>query len=152
MKLYALRDRLIGYYLQPFTAENDNAVKASLAETINGDHPHALTKSPHHFELWCLLEINQETGCIVDAEPEPEFICDCSSLVREDFRERGVPRNPAMPRIAPNRQGAPIGAQGGPSAQNGSTPRSPPAAPVPGAEAGAGHHGVLEPPDGHSER
>lgn len=136
MKLYALRDRLIGYYLQPFTGFSDDNVKASLAETINGENSHALTKSPHHFELFALAEIDQETGVVV---PKVEFLCECTALVRHsggssrrsDGGDRGVGRSNTggaqYEEPPPGRSGTPYGgerivpAQGSPASSPSST-------------------------------
>lgn len=85
MKIYALRDRLLDYFLVPFVAPGDNEVKAALAQRINtttGEIEDALIQAPHHFELWQLGEV-QEGGNIV---PKIDFLADCSSLIRRGIR------------------------------------------------------------------
>lgn len=84
-QIYALRDRLIDYYLRPFTAPDDKEVLASLATTINsGEGTSAIQNAPHHFEIWRLGSITEEGDC----RPGKELIADCSSLVRGNIRER----------------------------------------------------------------
>lgn len=85
MKIYALRDRLLDYFLVPFVAPSDNDVKAALAQRINttrGDIEDALIQAPHHFELWQLGGV-EEDGNIV---PKLDFLADCSSLIRRGVR------------------------------------------------------------------
>jgi len=103
MKVFALRDRFLKYFLQPFTAKDVKQVQASLADTINGDTPHAIAKAPHHFELWQLAEIDEETGDVVAAK---DFLFDCGALVRTDIRQDRIP-SPHTGAEAPlNRAGA----------------------------------------------
>jgi len=83
MHLYAIRDRLIDYYLQPFCGQNDKAITAALAETINGERSHAIQQAPHHFELYKLADIDEETGAVT---PNKVFVADCASLVRDIVR------------------------------------------------------------------
>lgn len=80
MRLYALRDRLLNYYLQPFVAPNDNAVKASLAMTIaQGGDNNAISQAPHHFELWVVAEIDEQD---LRLAPIHQLLCDCHALIR----------------------------------------------------------------------
>lgn len=88
MKIYALRDRLIDYYLTPFAAPGDKDVLSGIANIVNnGADTDAVKQAPHHFEIWRIGEV-QENGTI---EPTKEFIADCSSLVRRDVRQSGKP-------------------------------------------------------------
>lgn len=83
MKIYAVRDRLIDYFMQPFAAPGDKEVMASLARTINtGEATSDISQAPHQFELWKLAEVTED-GHIV---PNRELVCDCASLVRRDIR------------------------------------------------------------------
>lgn len=84
LKLYAIRDRLIGYFMQPFPGPSDHQVKAAVANNVNNtESNHAVTQAPHQFELWRLAGIDEETGKVTG---EPEYLCDLSSLVRGDIR------------------------------------------------------------------
>lgn len=86
MKIYAIKDRLIDYFLTPFAAPGDKEVMASVAATINrpGNND-AIAQAPHHFEVWSLGHVTED-GHLV---PEREFLGDCSSLVRRGVREGG---------------------------------------------------------------
>lgn len=92
MKIYAIRDRLIDYFQQPFVGPNDNAVKASLSNHIsNPEATDAIAQAPHHFEIWELGEVHED-GHI---EPSQKLVCDCSSLIRPSVRtgRAGEPRS-----------------------------------------------------------
>lgn len=110
MKLYALRDRMLAYFLRPFVADSHFQVLASLSETINSDKETTIQAAPHHFELWCLAEIDEETGRVTGT---PEFLQDCAGLVRERIRPRG--ESAGQPPSTPTRraQGAPGDREGG---------------------------------------
>jgi len=78
VKLYAVKDRMIDYFMVPFPAPDDNQALAGVAEAVNGERQSAISQAPHHFEVYLLGEID-EHGTIF---PKKELICDCSSLVR----------------------------------------------------------------------
>lgn len=80
MKLYALRDNLLAYFLAPFVAPNDNAVKAALSQSITaGGDNNAIAQAPHQFTVWEIAEIDEET---LQLAPIHRILCDCSSLIR----------------------------------------------------------------------
>lgn len=84
MKIYAIKDRLIEYFQQPFVGPTDKQVQAAISVAINNPEAmNALSQAPHHFELWQLGEIDEETGRIT---PRQELVCDCSVLVRGGVR------------------------------------------------------------------
>lgn len=86
MKLYAIRDRLLDYFLQPFIGPSDNQVKSAVADNINNEESnHAISQAPNQFELWRLAEIDEKTGQVGG---EREYICDCTSLIRPNIRIR----------------------------------------------------------------
>lgn len=121
MNIYAIKDRLIDYYLMPFAAPDDKSVMAAIAATINSETTNdAISYAPHHFEIWKLGKV-EETGHITS---HPELIADCSSLVRRDIRKRqsDLTRSPedrepdpSQPSTADRRNGPP-GASERPSA------------------------------------
>lgn len=79
MKIYAVRDRLIDYFMVPFVAPDDNQVMASISQEVSRpDNPNAIASAPHHFEIWKLGEISED-GHI---KPGKELVCDVSTLVR----------------------------------------------------------------------
>lgn len=88
-KIYAVRDRLIDYYMTPFCAESDRQVMASLAQTINNpENMNAIAQSPSHFEIWRLGEVNEDTGHITATR---EFLGTADSVVRPGLRRTGEP-------------------------------------------------------------
>lgn len=96
MKIYAVRDRLINYYMNPFAAPDDQNVMAAVSSQIsNPEDKSALAQAPHHFEIWSLGEL-KEDGHI---EAKKEWIADCASLIRTGVRktEPGIGNSPGGP-------------------------------------------------------
>lgn len=86
MKIYAVRDRLIDYFLKPFIADSDKQVLASASEAINReDNRDPIAQTPSHFEIWRLGEIDENTG---NVKATPELLADATSLIRPGIRER----------------------------------------------------------------
>lgn len=70
---------MIGYYLTPFIAPDDNQILASLsAEISREDNKNAVAYAPHQFQVWQLGEIDDEGNLTA----RKELLCDCSSLIR----------------------------------------------------------------------
>lgn len=93
VQIYALRDRLIDYFMTPFPAHRDREVLNSIAAMVNregSDDP--IHQAPHHFEVWKLCEID-ENG---QAHGKPELIADCSTLIRAG-RPSARPRPQEVP-------------------------------------------------------
>lgn len=126
MRIFAVRDRLIDYYMQPFAAPGVKDVLAALANQVNTENQgNAIYQAPHHFEIW-QLGIVTEDGHIT---PEREFIADCSSLVRASVRRDGKPGgHPAEGPPGPG-QGPPDDRAGGAGTYPGPLPNAPHAAP-----------------------
>jgi len=83
MKIYAIRDRLIDYFMQPFVGPEDKAVLASVARLVNqGEVTSDIAQAPHQFEVWSLGQVTDD-GHLV---PERQYLGDCSSLVRPGRR------------------------------------------------------------------
>lgn len=123
MNLYALRDRLIDYFMRPFTAPSDQEVMQSIAQVINsGDTSNAVTQAPHHFEIWKLAEIDEQG--YVKGEGRC-LVCDCSSLVREGVRTSRTDRETSA-QDAPR---GPIGGQPGQGSHPSGTRRTTPSDP-----------------------
>lgn len=108
MNLYAIRDRLIDYYIEPaFFAPDDKNAMAALSLTVNGDSLHAITQTPHHFEIWRIGRFSGETGDLVQ---ERELLCECSHLVRGDIRKKPdarTTRHPLPDNVATTGRGVP---------------------------------------------
>lgn len=119
MKIYAIRDRLIDYYMTPFCADSDGQVLTSLANKINDARSlDAITQTPHHFELWSLGEVTENDGIII---PKREFLADCSSLVRSSVREAGRPSQAEREGLAPAGQATPSRTRSPASAEAGAS-------------------------------
>lgn len=87
MKIYAIRDRLIDYFMVPFAAQDDKSVLAAISRTINkGTNNDDISAHPQHFEVWLLGEVDQD-GNIT---PRKEILSPCSLLVRGDLRKIGA--------------------------------------------------------------
>lgn len=125
--IYAVRDRLIDYFMTPFCAPSDKHVLASLANVINNtEATDAIAQAPHHFEIWKLGTVHED-GHI---EPQQGLITDCASLVRPGIRTREERGAQPDTQPAPGSQGAP-GSRG----SNGGATNGPPqnqARPAPG--------------------
>lgn len=123
MKIYAIRDRLIDYWMTPFAAPDNGAVMQSIAATINnpsqGD-TNAVAYAPHHFEIHQIGYVTED-GHLV---PERAFICDCASLVRKRVREEPGHAGSPTAEIAAEARRGPLG---GPESRTGADDR-----PVPG--------------------
>lgn len=95
MKMYAVRDRLVDYFLQPFFAPSDAQALSAVAMTVNDqESKHAITLHPEHFEVWRLAELDENTGQIGGNR---EFLQDAASLFRGDVWEAGDPRAETIP-------------------------------------------------------
>lgn len=95
MRIFAIRDRLLDYFMTPFAAPESKAVMASLSNMINNpETADAIAQAPHHYEIWQLGVVNED-GHIT---AEQTLICDCASLVRERVRARAeiAPGNGAL--------------------------------------------------------
>lgn len=118
MKLYSIRDRLVGYYMQPFAAHTDHQVLAAVATQVNAEDNNAIAQAPHQFEIWSLAEIDDETGKVT---ARSEYICDCHTLIRRDLRRGGVTGDRQPPGTTGSRQEPPYGAGERPKAETGVT-------------------------------
>ncbi|QXP08205.1 MAG: nonstructural protein [Arizlama microvirus] len=112
MKIYAIRDRLINYFMQPFVGPDDKSVLASVARLVNtGEVTSDIAQAPHQFEVWTLGHVTEE-GHLV---PEREYLGDCSSLVR-NVRGRTEPGAETVghPEISRHRAPESLGEPNGP--------------------------------------
>lgn len=93
MKLYAIKDILIDYFLQPFAAPDDPSVLAAIARSVNSGEISDLAQAPHHFQIWQIAEIDKD-GHVT---PRRELLAECSSLIREGIRESRKPGSQPTP-------------------------------------------------------
>lgn len=143
MKIYAVKDRLIDFFQQPWVAPGDKEAMTAIAAAVNNqENMSAIAQAPHHFELWRLGEVDEE-GRISASK---EFLGDCSGFVRGNIRTDSGPHKRA--RATEASDGAP-GALGEPASAdqrlaeitaraNGVSPETPRKAP-PGVPRGAGY-------------
>lgn len=83
--IYAIRDRLLNYFQQPFIGAHDKQIQAALADVINNQETaHAIAQAPHHFEVWKLGRVSEDGGIFEDRA----LICTADSLIRRDIRDR----------------------------------------------------------------
>lgn len=88
MKIYALKDRFLNYYLAPFIGESQQQVIAAVAMLITtGGEQHAISQAPHHFEIWELADFDEQTGELNTSTRN--LVIDCSSIVRGSLRNTG---------------------------------------------------------------
>ncbi|QCQ84611.1 nonstructural protein [Blackfly microvirus SF02] len=108
MKIYAVYDLMIGYFLLPFVAPDDNQVLASISQDISRqDNTNAIAYAPHQFQVWQFGEISEDGNI----NPRKELICDCSSLVRAR-RSTTEPTSAEAARTAGNSRETPAGHAG----------------------------------------
>lgn len=125
MRLYAIRDRLLDYFLQPFVGPSDRQVKAAVAENVNNrESQHAVAQAPQQFELWRLAEIDETTGQV---QGEREYLCDLNSLVRGGVRPAGDAAAAALAAATGERTGAAQGTDRPTAAHQPATPQPAPA-------------------------
>lgn len=128
MKIYAIRDRLIDYFMQPFVGPDDKNVLAAVARTINqGEITSDIAQAPHHFEVWSLANIT-DTGHI---EEDRYLIQDCSSLVRRGIRTSHDTGAAEAPGAEISRHRGPESLGGANGAEPGSVQEPPPGGPQP---------------------
>lgn len=116
MKIYAIRDRLIDYFMQPFVGPDDKNVCAAVARTINqGEVTSDIAQAPHHFEVWSLAQVTED-GHIVE---DRYLVQDCAALVRGGIRPSGERRAPETPGAEISRHRGPEDLNGNPGAKPG---------------------------------
>lgn len=79
MNIYAIRDRLLNYYQQPFAAHADTDVLAALSRSISNGGDDVISQAPQHFEIWRLGRVTKD-GHLTD--DNREYLADLSALVR----------------------------------------------------------------------
>lgn len=87
MNLYAIRDRLLDYWMTPFAAPDDKAVLSSLSYQLNLESSSAISQAPHHYEIHRIAKVTENSHVIEDRE----FLCDCASLIRAGVRKEPQP-------------------------------------------------------------
>lgn len=120
MKIYAVRDRLLDYYMQPFVGPDDKEVMSALARTVNNEaDTNGIAQAPHHFELWELGTIEGEGNLT----PTRRLVCDCASLIRRGVRSRSEREGQEAASAAREDSPVPGGTRYAGRAPNGALPR-----------------------------
>lgn len=79
MKIYAVYDRKIEYFMQPFAAPDAKAVLSGIAREVNTKDS-TIAQAPYDFEIW-ELGVMDENGYI---NPNKTLIANCAMLVRKE--------------------------------------------------------------------
>lgn len=67
LQIFAIRDRQLNAYMQPFFAPTAGAATRSFRDIVN-EQGHALNKHPEDYELWHLGEYDDNNGHITNGE------------------------------------------------------------------------------------
>lgn len=129
MNIYAIRDRLIDYFQQPFVGPDDKNVLASVARLINnGEITSDIAQAPHHFEVWRLGQVTED-GHLV---PGRELLQDCAALIRPGIRHSRITGGDEAPGAEVSRHRGPESLGGANGADLGPVPGK-----TPGGQAAA---------------
>lgn len=61
LKLFAIYDRALTAYMQPFGAQSAGAAIRAFGDGVN-DPAHVMNKHPEDYELWYLGDFDDQTG------------------------------------------------------------------------------------------
>ena len=67
IKYYAVKDVVVGSFMNPVPMANDEASKRSLKLAAND--PNAFKENKNDIQLWYLFSMNSETGLVEDNNP-----------------------------------------------------------------------------------
>lgn len=67
LKIFAIRDRQLNAYMQPFFAPTSGAATRGFRDLVN-EQGHQLNKHPEDYELWHLGEFDDATGKVMNGE------------------------------------------------------------------------------------
>lgn len=76
MKIYGIKDKGAGF-TQLILTNNNYSAQRILTDSVNSPQPSLLTQYPGDFSLYCLGELNQDTG---DITPKTEFIIEAINV------------------------------------------------------------------------
>ena len=65
MKLYTIKDNLVGFCNPPFQCPNDETAKRLFASLAKEQQPNLINTFPENKELWKLGEMDENTGAII---------------------------------------------------------------------------------------
>lgn len=78
MNIYAIFDKKLGEYMQPFPAPNNVTVTRGLVNQLK--EPSVLSDNPHDFRLDCVGRFEKETGLLI-SHPNAVFVEEIANLV-----------------------------------------------------------------------
>lgn len=67
VKYYAVKDVVVGSFMNPIPMANDEAAKRSLKLAAND--PQAFKENKDDIQLWYLMTVDSETGLVTDNKP-----------------------------------------------------------------------------------
>lgn len=67
LKLYAVKDVLVGSFMNPIPMQNDEVAVRSLRIVAND--PNSFKENKKDIQLWCLMSYDNETGLVVENNP-----------------------------------------------------------------------------------
>lgn len=70
MRLYAIKDDVIGFTGAIMTANNDNQVVRMMAQAINADDGNQMSMWPKDFSAWYVGEIDKVDGHLTEVQPQ----------------------------------------------------------------------------------
>lgn len=110
MKLYAIQDLVLEYFLAPFAAADDNQAMgglATLVNTENSDDP--VSKSPQDFVLWQVATCDDQGNINADKRK----LRNAATLIRRTRTTEGAGSGHEIPPTARQGNGHATGAPGG---------------------------------------
>lgn len=95
LTIYALKDKLLEHFMQPFMSPGEKEAMSALSTLINDEESkHAATQSPRDFALYQLGHVTEEGQVYGDFR----IVCEAAGLVRDRVRNRPAPTDSALPR------------------------------------------------------
>lgn len=80
MRLYAIKDDIVGFTGAIMTAYNDEQVIRMMDATVNADDGNQMTMWPKDFSAWYVGDLDKVDGHLT--EIQPQLICRGDSLIR----------------------------------------------------------------------
>ena len=77
MKIYAIKDTVAGVFNLPFYQKNNAVAIRALTQAVNSNENNEIKQNVGDLQLYCLGELNQETG---DITANIEFIINLVDL------------------------------------------------------------------------
>lgn len=82
LQIFAIRDRQLNAYMQPFFAPTPGAASRSFRDLVN-EKGHELNKHPEDYELWHLGAFNDQDASFKNGEGFPRQIALAINLIEQ---------------------------------------------------------------------